>query len=226
VSETTPQVHAAIAKVIGDMPAIGKNSRITEGPQKYAYRGIEGIKAELKPVLAKHGVHYAPHQIRDAQDAEYQAKSGATWQRCRLIVTYRIYGPDGSYIEAEGRGEGADNSDKSQNKAMTGAEKQMLLQVFAIADSEDPEHSRAPEADQAIPEWETKVVQGGVLTEIRNQLDVKGEAAKELARRAWDTVVTDVRSSYPVDEAQALIAACVDEADRLHTADLALADAP
>lgn len=141
----THQVHAAIASVISEMPAIGKESEIKEGPQKYKYRGIEQIKAELKLVMAKHGVHYAPHRIRDAQDSAYETRSGATWQRVRLTVTYRIYGPDGSYIEAEGRGEGADSSDKAQNKAMTGAEKQVLLQVFAIADSEDPDQLRPPE---------------------------------------------------------------------------------
>lgn len=139
-------VHQAIAAVIADLPAIGKDSKITEGPQKYSYRGIEAIKAELKPLLGKHGVHYAPVDIGPIDDSTYNTRNGAEWQRVRMVVRYRIYGPDGSHIEAVGRGEGADNSDKACNKAMTVAEKQMLVQTFCIADGDkDPDHQRAEE---------------------------------------------------------------------------------
>lgn len=144
-------VHQAIAAVIHDLPAIGKDSKITEGPQKYSYRGIEQIKAELKPLLATHGVHYAPTAIVQVDDSTYQTRNGAEWQRVRLIVTYRIWGPDGSYIDAVGRGEGADNSDKACNKAMTVAEKQMLVQVFCVADgASDPDHTRADEQSARV----------------------------------------------------------------------------
>lgn len=138
-------VHEAIAAVIRDLPAIGKDQRVTDGA-KYMYRGIEQIKAALKPLLAQHGVHYAPTSIVTVDDTTYQSGSGATWQRVRLIVAYRIWGPDGSWIDAVGRGEGADNSDKACNKAMTTAEKQVLGQVFCIADSDgDPDESRPDE---------------------------------------------------------------------------------
>lgn len=56
-------VHTAITAVIRDLPGIGKDQQITDGPQRYAYRGIEQIKAELKPILAKHGVHYTPFSL-------------------------------------------------------------------------------------------------------------------------------------------------------------------
>lgn len=137
-----PSVHEAIAGVIRDLPAVGKDSEVTQGA-RYKYRGIEAIKAALKPLLAQHGVHYAPTTITEIVDSTYQTKQGDTWQRIRMIVGYTVYGPAGDSIPAVGRGEGADNSDKACNKAMTVAEKQMLVQVFCIADADgDPDASR------------------------------------------------------------------------------------
>lgn len=211
-----PQVHAAIAAVIEAMPGIGKDSEMGDGG--YRYRGIERIKAELKPLLAEHGLHYAPHSVREAVDTPYQTKGGATWQRSRLTVTFRFYATDGSFIEAEGRGEGADNSDKGCNKAMTGAEKQVLLQVFCIADTEDPDAHRP---EEQVPGWAVKTVKGGIVTEIEKQLHVPHEQAVELAQRAW-AVVGDDRPEWPAAEAEAVISAAVDEAGRLDGMDTAV----
>lgn len=139
-------VHEAITAVILELPAVGKDNQVDGKSGGYKYRGIEAIKAALKPLLAKHGVHYAPTAITQVDDSTYQVGSGSTWQRVRLLVTYRVYGPDGSFIEAVGRGESADNSDKACNKAMTVAEKQVLGQVFCIADADgDPDQTRAEE---------------------------------------------------------------------------------
>lgn len=167
-------VHQAIAAVIEDLPAVGKDQRIEEGPQKYQYRGIEQIKAALKPLLARHGVHYAPHDITTVDDSTYETRNGAVWQRVRLVVRYRIYGPDGSHIEAVGRGEGADNSDKACNKAMTVAEKQVLVQVFCIADADgDPDAHRADEQAQPEPMVQRSGLKGRVADALGRDLAVE-----------------------------------------------------
>lgn len=140
-------VHQAIAAVINAMPAVGKDGEMLDGP-RYRYRTIEAIKAGLKPLLGRHGVHYAPHHLVSVVDDTVPVGSrGAVWQRTRLVVLWRVFGPAGGYIEVQTRGEGVDSSDKGSNKAMTAAEKQMLLTVFAIADgTDDPDHDR-PEID-------------------------------------------------------------------------------
>lgn len=217
-----PQVHEAIAAVIEAMPGIGKDSEITEGGQRYKYRGIEQIKEALKPVLASNGVHYSPHRIRGAVDEPYQTRNGATWQRTRLIVTYRIYGPDGSYIEAEGRGEGADASDKAQNKAMTGAEKQVLLQVFCIADGEDPDAHRGEEQASSERTWTKIEVKFDLAAKILDELKVDQPRSMELAAAAWKSIGDDTRAEWPVSEALELIAACVAEAASLDGMDAAV----
>ena len=153
-------VHGAIAAVIADLPAIGKDSRMTGGGPQYSYRGIEAIKAELKPLLGKHGVHYAPADFGPAEFGVETTTSRqgntTTWQRVRVSVKFRIYGPDGSLVEAVGYGEGLDNSDKALNKAMTMAEKQMLIQVFCVSDGDpDPDHAR-PDRDQPQAQVESE----------------------------------------------------------------------
>ena len=80
-----PSVHEAIAAVIRDLPAVGKDSEVTQGA-RYKYRGIEAIKAALKPLLAQHGVHSAPTTITEIADSTYPTKQGDTWQRIRMIV--------------------------------------------------------------------------------------------------------------------------------------------
>lgn len=211
-----PQVHQAIAAVIEAMPGIGKDSEMGEGG--YKYRGIEKIKSELKPLLAEHGLYYAPHSVRESVDTPYQTKNGATWQRSRLTVTYRFYGRDGSFIEAEARGEGADNSDKASNKAMTSAEKQVLLQVFCVADTEDPDKHRP---EEQVPGWEVKTVKGGIVTEIEKQLNIPHEKAVELGQRAWAEVGDD-RHEWTVNDAQDVIEAAVNAAARLDGMDTAV----
>ena len=161
---TPAAVHAAIASVVSELPAIGKDSQM-KGGASYRYRGIEAIKAELKPLLGKHGVHYAPEVFGQAdfgtETTTFKNGNTSTWQRVRLNVGFRIYGPDGSSIPAVGYGEGYDNSDKALNKAMTMAEKQMLIQVFCVADGDpDPDHERPERGGEPPVRPETAPING------------------------------------------------------------------
>jgi hypothetical protein len=164
-------VHDAVCAVIADLPAITKDARMTEGPAKYAYRSIEAIKTALKPLLATHGVHYSSVDMI-VDDSEFAVRSGAMWQRCRMLVRWRVYASDGSYVEHVTRGEGTDSGDKASNKAMTAAEKYLLLQVFAIAEGgDDPDHHRPEEAvHRPADTWE-RWLKAGVLDAVGGDRD-------------------------------------------------------
>lgn len=172
-------VHEAIRRIIGDLPGIGKDSEGSGVP--YKFRGIEQIKTALKPLLAEHGVHYTA-AILDVEDDDVTV-SGKPWRRCRMRVRWMIYGPDG-FVTSEARGEGLDNSDKASNKAMTVAEKQMLLSVFAIADASDDPDFQRHEIEQ--PEM---VVAAGLKGACRETLLADGwpddPALKEALGDAW-----------------------------------------
>lgn len=135
-------VHEAIAAVIAEMPAIGKDSYNAQ--QGFKFRGIDAVVSALKPLIAKHGIVIAP----DVEERLYEqrpTRSGSVMHTVHLHVRYRVYGPDGEPIECSTWGEGTDSGDKATNKAMTGAYKYLLFQLFAIADSDEDGDANTPE---------------------------------------------------------------------------------
>jgi len=145
VSNTTNNVHSRIIAIIADLPAIGKDSEISGGGQRYKYRGIDDIMPSIKGLLSKHGVHLAPtFSVIDDQTWEVARDRGGStrWRHVTISGTFRFYGAEGDYIEVTTIGEGKDSADKAYNKAMTAALKYALIQTFAIADGEDPDHDR------------------------------------------------------------------------------------
>lgn len=136
-------VHEAIAKVIGELPAIGKDSYNQQ--QGFAFRGIDAVVSALKPLLAKHGVVIVP-DVTERLYAQRATARGGIMHEVNLHVRFHVYGPDGSSVEASGWGEGTDSGDKATNKAMTGAYKYVLFQLFAIADEAADADATSPEA--------------------------------------------------------------------------------
>lgn len=147
---THANVIEALAAVMADLPAIGKDMKSADsGPQSYKYRGIEQITAAAQPLFARHGVVIVPTVLAWAEPREFQVKSGATWTDERVMVTYRVYGPGGvnDFVEAQLPGIGRDNSDKGTNKALTQAYKYLLLQMLMVADPKDDNDEHKQERD-------------------------------------------------------------------------------
>lgn len=139
-------VIAAIARIMSELPGIGRDQRSEQG---YQYRGIEAITAEAQALMGKYGVVFAPRVVdRQVKDLTI---NGRPWTQDELEVVYRVYGPGGleDYFDAGPIiGLGRDNSDKGCNKAMTQAFKYALIQVFCIGDrKDDPDAGPAHEAD-------------------------------------------------------------------------------
>jgi hypothetical protein len=177
-------IHIAIPRIIGDLPNIGKDSKMTEGPARYDYRGIEDIMPHVKQLFARHGVHVSPmyETIKD----EGIILNGKPWNRVVLQGTFRFGANDGSYIVARTIGEARDNSDKAYNKAMTAAYKYAITQVLAISDGDDPDayHPEQGAAGAAggpdiLPNYEALKALGPML-----KLALLDGAVKEFARSA------------------------------------------
>lgn len=135
--ERVPTIHELMGRVLGDLPAIGKNQRNQQ--QGFNFRGIDDVLNALNPLLAKHGVFYMPDVIERISE-ERATRNGGVMYVVHLHVRYRFFGPAGDYIEASGWGEGTDSGDKATNKAMTGAMKYVLFQTFAISTEEASEN--------------------------------------------------------------------------------------
>lgn len=149
-----PTIHQLIPRIIGELPAIGKDS---EGDNlNYRFRGIDDIMPHVADLFAKHGVFVVPrHKIRTDSEV-LVGRHNSKMTRVVTDSTFRFYGPAGDYIEAETIGEARDSGDKAFNKAETIAYKYALVQVLAINDGDDPDrvnpaHDAGEERLRLIP---------------------------------------------------------------------------
>jgi hypothetical protein len=140
-----PSIHQALAAILDELPAVGKDQSNVE--QGFAFRGIDDVLVALNPLLGKHGVFFAPTVLERVYQ-ERRTQRGSVMHNVNLHVRYTFYGPTGDSITADGWGEGTDMGDKATPKAMTGAMKYVLNQVFAIATREQSE----ADADRHSPE--------------------------------------------------------------------------
>lgn len=128
-------VTEAIARIMGELPAIGK-TRDPNGGVKYAFRGIEAITAEAQELFAKYGVVMYPEAT--LLETKEIVVNGNPWTDTFLTVRYEVcHGPSDTSKFVTVNGIGRDNNDKGSNKAMTQAYKYALLQILMIADPKD-----------------------------------------------------------------------------------------
>jgi hypothetical protein len=137
-------IYETITKIIGEIPAIGKD-RVNQ-QQKFKYRGIDDVMNAMQPLLAKYKLFIAPEILEQIRE-ERQTKLGGTLIYSICKIKYTFYAEDGSFITAITIGEGMDSGDKATNKAMAIAMKYALFQVFCIPTDEmkDPDGETPPE---------------------------------------------------------------------------------
>jgi len=129
----SPTIHERIIAIIDALPAIGRNQRNIQ--QNFNFRGIDDVLNALKPLLATHGVHYAPTVLERIYEPR-QTGGGKIMHTVHLHVSWTFYGAQGDSITCATWGEGTDMGDKATNKALTASQKYALFNVFSIA-SED-----------------------------------------------------------------------------------------
>lgn len=114
----------------------------------YAFRSIEQITPETQRLFSEAGMVVVPFVLTQHVEP-IQKGQGNAWTRTTLHVSWRIYGPGGAddMIEAQTTGVADDNSDKGANKALTAAQKNLLLKMLSIGDpEEDPDNTKVPDA--------------------------------------------------------------------------------
>lgn len=132
------QIYKAMAGVMADMEAIGKDKRNQQ--QGFNYRGIDDVYNVLHPLLAKHKIFTTP-EVLERWREERTNKNGTILAFVSLQMKYTFWCEDGSSVACVVIGEGMDSGDKATNKAMAIAHKYALLQTFAIPTAEmvDPD---------------------------------------------------------------------------------------
>lgn len=127
------KIYAAIAAVMKDVGAVGKDSK--NDYDKYNYRGVDAVMNALNPAMVKHNVFVVPVVV-DQKREERQGQKGNTLIYTILTVKYTFFTDDGSYVDCVVIGEAMDRSDKSTNKAMSAAFKYACFQTFCIPTEE------------------------------------------------------------------------------------------
>jgi hypothetical protein len=134
-SEEYDSIYVLMGKILGELPAIGKNQRNEQ--QGFNFRGIDDVLDALNPIMGQYGVFCVPYRVVEVTPtSDRTTRAGSTMYATHLTMEYRFYGPRGDYVQAVGIGEGTDSLDKSAPKAMTGAYKYMLFETFAISTKE------------------------------------------------------------------------------------------
>lgn len=123
-------IHQRMVMILGRLPAIGKDARNQQ--QNFMYRSHDAVLNALNPLLAEHGVFVVPN-VLDRLEAQRTTKSGSVMYEVNLHVEYTFWGARGDSVVASAWGEGTDSGDKSTNKAMTMAFKNVIAQAFAVS---------------------------------------------------------------------------------------------
>lgn len=160
---STMTIHQRLLGILGELPAIGKSQRNEQ--QNFMYRGHDDVMNALNPLLAKWGVFFVP-QVLERVTAERKTRSGGTMYEVNLHVMYTFYGAAGDSFTGSTWGEGTDSGDKSTNKAMTMALKNVLAQTFALATAE------LSDADSDTPEETTGRTQRQLGSQFRDLEDL------------------------------------------------------
>lgn len=162
-------VIAALARVMLELPGIGKDN---ESEQGYKYRGIEAITKHAQQLLGRYGVVFVPRVI-ERVTKEFPI-NGRPWTEDQATIVYTVYGPGGTTDSIEVGpliALGRDNSDKGMNKCMTQAFKYALLQVLCVgdhkddADNEEAHQGDAPQAEVS-PERAARIELSGRIRKL------------------------------------------------------------
>lgn len=196
-------IYERIAKIMEDMPAIGKDQKMQGAAGGYNFRSIDQVYDVLHKLLAKHRVFFTPHVTESKRDIldRFDRKDGhkvghtvLTW----LNVKYVFHcAEDGSSMEVGPfPGEAMDSGDKSSSKAMSLAMKGALLQVFCIPivpEAEFADDEPAGDVDEVLT-GKAKAKQPPKTQRERQSISF-GELAQELSDRdcnGWKLCVDEV----------------------------------
>lgn len=157
MAEEMRMIYKAIAGVMEDIGAVGKEKEFRSNQGSYKFRGIDDVMNALHPSMVKNKIFVVPvilEQIREVRTS----KTGISMYVSICKIRYEFYAEDGSCISAVVIGEGMDTGDKATNKAMSIAFKYACFQVFCIPTEEmiDPDSERPELSDDNQKEIKKK----------------------------------------------------------------------
>jgi len=182
--EKTDGIYEAICNIMGEMGAIGKTKKNTQG-SGFMYRGVDDVMNTLQPLLSKYKVFLVPEMLEHVRE-ERTARSGGALIYSICKIKYTFYALDGSNVQAIVIGESMDSGDKATNKAMSVAFKYACFQVFCI-----------PTEEMKDPDNETHEIMGKEKPISKIKQDPKSAPAKakqEPTQEPQDKLITTAQA--------------------------------
>lgn len=204
---------AEILGAVGNVPKQGRNAA-----QKYDYMRETDLVEKVRPMLAERRIMLILNTVEHER-----SEIRAGWSLTVITVEGTWYdGETGESLPA-GRwiGYGADSGDKGVYKAMTGAEKYLLMKTFLVSTGDDPEADEKVDAAAAVAAAKATVTRSaqpavqrggrsGVATEA--QIAAIGTAARELGFRVPDLrAYVQATLEVPVPEDAAALKAFMED---------------
>jgi hypothetical protein len=141
----------AVCAVMGEVRNVEKSGR--NSFHGYDYASEADFLRALQPAMAKHGLALLPAAMRaEMVDAPATAK-GKPQKLTHLLVTYTLAHTSGQSMPVQTVGCGIDGEDKGAYKAMTGALKYALRQVFLVPTGDDPEEDATEAKPSHHADW-------------------------------------------------------------------------
>jgi hypothetical protein len=122
-------IYEAIPEAIGKVLAVGKDHR--NQTQGWKFRSIDDVYNAVNKAISEAGITICP-EYRIITNVTKTTAKGGLQQEIVLEAHYKLYGTDGTFIEAVTYGQKLDSGDKAFNGAMSIAYKYMMFQVFCI----------------------------------------------------------------------------------------------
>ncbi|MFW6030950.1 MAG: ERF family protein [Myxococcota bacterium] len=166
---THANVYEALGAAMAEVGHAEKRGRIVfKNGRSYNFASDADVVEAVRPAMVAHGLALVP--ARYTVTADTILEDGTRYVRLEAhFELVHASGPE-QVIKVQTWGEGIDGGDKALSKAMTGAYKYALRQLFTlqIDDASDPDHHASPQQRQGPrqqqvrgdwPEWFVRQVQ-------------------------------------------------------------------
>lgn len=166
------QIYKALTGIIGDVKAIGKNSKNQQ--QGFMFRGIDDVMNELHDLFGKYKVVIVP-EVVDYNVSEKTTAKGTIMYVTRSTIKFHFVAEDGSEVVTTNVGEAMDSADKGMNKTMSCALKYALMQMFLIPTKETEDADRVTPPD-TVPTKTMNIDRDMAFDDVRNAKSSQGVA--------------------------------------------------
>ncbi|GIF08707.1 ERF family protein [Actinoplanes siamensis] len=171
-------VYVAFARVMADVQSVSKGDQRNDTGGRYAFRGVDRVVNAVGPALRRHGVLMLPTRILDLEYRESRTTNNKVMQDVTVKVQWTVVGPAGDMLPPlESAGQATDTSDKGTAKAISVAQRVLLLTSLQIP-TQDPDvdrgHERGERPGPTPNEYRDEIADPrtslGRLRQIRSEL--------------------------------------------------------